>query len=426
MYGNFCGPYWSDGRFQPSVEPTVEAIDELDDTCRQHDRSYARGEDLQAADFKFFKQNFGNGLLATAMAIPVGIQGALRTSDKPTKLSTKQSNTMTKKNLRGSKPVTRTGDDTKRMAPVSIATKRVGIAPRITNKPSGTIEVSHRSFLAPVDCSAAFTVEQFYANPGLPGTFPWLAKLARRYEEYRFKRLRFEYRSVCSTGTNGVIMMSFDYDAADGPPMSKAAQAQSIPNSEINAWSGNDLAIPCDSPWKYVRAGDLPPNLDIKTYDLGVMNLSSLYGNGTITGELYVEYTVELRKPTDGPTTSGRVEYGTGTFTAPFTTQTAIGGFLPFRVTSSNELLFTQPGEFVITVTTTGTGFTASPQTPAMISVSGGVVTSLFGTASSNIGSRGFKVRANIGDTLVFSNVGVGTTLTSTILRASSADYDSV
>jgi len=426
MYGNFCGPYWSDGQFQSSVEPTVAAIDELDQTCREHDAVYARKGNLKAADYKFFKQNFGNGLLATAMAIPVGLQGALRADDKPSKLSPKQFYTMTKKNLRGSNPVTRTGNDTKRMAPVAIATKRVGSAPRITNKPSGTIEVSHRSFLAPIDCTGAFTVQQFYANPGLPGTFPWLAKLARRYEEYRFKRLRFEYRSVCATDTNGVIMMSFDYDAADGPPSSKASQAQSIPNSEINCWSGNDLSIPCDSPWKYVRAGDLAANLDIKTYDLGVMNLSSVYGNGIVTGELYVEYTVELRKPTDGPTTSGQIAFNTNAFGSPFQTVVASSGILPIKVVNGNDLLFTQPGEFLFEFDASGTGLTTTAQIPSMASVSGGVAANMMSTTSTTQGIRLVKVRAYIGDTLTYATAGAGTTITSTRLRIASADYDSI
>lgn len=426
MYGNFCGPYWSDGKFQSSVEPTVEAIDELDNTCREHDRTYFRKGNLKEADYKFFKQNYGNGLLATAMAIPVGIQGFLRADDKLSKISNQQIHTMTKKNLRGSNPATRAGNDTKRMAPVAIATKRVGTAPRITNKPSGTIEVSHRSFLSPIDCTTAFTVQQFYANPGLPGSFPWLAKLARRYEEYRFKRLRFEYRSVCATDVNGVIMMSFDYDAADGPPSSKASQAQSIPNSEINCWSGNDLSIPCDSPWKYVRAGDLGPNLDIKTYDLGVMNLSSVYGNGIVTGELYVEYTVELRKPTDGPTTSGQLAFTTTAFGAPFQTANGQTGILPVKVLNSNDLLFTQPGEFLFELDTNGTGLTTTAQQPIMFSASGGVVANMMSTTSATQGVRLTKVRAYIGDTMSYPTAGAGTTVTSTRLRIASADYDSI
>lgn len=426
MYGNFCGPYWSDGKFQSSVEPTVEAIDELDNTCREHDRTYFRKGNLKEADYKFFRQNFGNGLLSTAMAIPVGVQGFLRADDKLSKISQQLTHTMTKKNLRGSNPATRAGNDTKRMAPVAIATKRVGSAPRITNKPSGTIEVSHRSFLAPIDCTGNFTVQQFYANPGLPGTFPWLAKLARRYEEYRFKRLRFEYRSVCATDVNGVIMMSFDYDAADGPPSSKASQAQSIPNSEINCWSGNDLPVPCDAPWKYVRAGDLAPNLDIKTYDLGVMNLSSVYGNGIITGELYVEYTVELRKPTDGPTTSGQLAFTTTSFANPFQSPSGMGGILPVKTINNTDLLFTQPGEFMFELDTTGTGLTASPPAPTMASASGGVATNMIGFASATQGVRLTRVRAYIGDVLTYPTAGAGTTLFAVRLRIASADYDSI
>jgi len=115
MYGNFCGPYWSDGQFQSSVEPTLPAIDSLDETCREHDAVYARKGDLRAADIKFFRQNFGKGIIATAMAVPVGIQGVLRASDK--NLSNQPNNqqtinTMAKKNLRGpnAKPKSQAND----------------------------------------------------------------------------------------------------------------------------------------------------------------------------------------------------------------------------------------------------------------------------------------------------------------------------
>nr|WRQ65316.1 structural protein [Tolivirales sp.] len=430
MYGNFCGPYWSDGKFQASVEPTIDAVDDLDETCREHDAAYARGGDLRAADLKFFRQNFGKGFLHTAMAIPVGIQGYLRADDKvqPKQIKTPNSQQMTKKNLRGAAAKPKSQQNDKRsMAPVAIATKRVGAAPKMTTKPSGSVEIAHRAFLGPVTCNGAFSATAYPVNPGLPGTFPWLSKVARRYEEYRFKKLRFEYRSVCATSTSGVVMLSFDYDAADPPPSNKAAQAQSIPNSEVNCWASNDLAVTMDNAYKYVRAGNLPPNLDVKTYDAGQMFLSTVYGSNIVTGELYVEYVVELRKPTDGPVTGGQQRWTSTSFAAPMGGPLVLNtGFLPYTVTSNTDITFTSPGEFVINIYSTGTGITLAPVAPVISSVSGGVVGPLMANYSSNLGNRMVKVRASAGDVLTFTNAGAGTTLTAFWLVTSVADYDTL
>jgi hypothetical protein len=170
----------------------------------------------------------------------------------------------------------------------------------MVTKPDGTVEISHRTFLQPVDNELDFSTVGFPCNPGMSGSFPWLSKIARRYEEYRFKRLRYEFRSVASSATPGVVMMSFDYDAADAAPATKSEQAQTIPNSECNVWMNNDLSVPTSSQFRYVRAGTLAANLDVKTYDMGNLWLSTSYGNNVVGGELYVEYTVELRKPTAG------------------------------------------------------------------------------------------------------------------------------
>lgn len=54
---NYCGPYWSDGRFQPSVASGKAAVSELDRACQMHDRDYALArnqEDLVVADDKFY------------------------------------------------------------------------------------------------------------------------------------------------------------------------------------------------------------------------------------------------------------------------------------------------------------------------------------------------------------------------------------
>lgn len=100
-HGNYCGPNWSAGKIQPSVDSDMPGIDEFDETCRNHDAAYARGDDLVDADFQFFRKNFGRGSKRTAAAAAVGVQGLFRAVDKyfPQVYPTTQ---MSSPNLRGS------------------------------------------------------------------------------------------------------------------------------------------------------------------------------------------------------------------------------------------------------------------------------------------------------------------------------------
>lgn len=60
---NYCGAYWSAGRFQSSVEDnTVKAVSPLDEQCRLHDRAYARGDNRDKADVEFFDGTTNLGL----------------------------------------------------------------------------------------------------------------------------------------------------------------------------------------------------------------------------------------------------------------------------------------------------------------------------------------------------------------------------
>lgn len=347
-------------------------------------------------------------------------------------------------NLRGSQPRTKqpkqqqqpranasrvgTGNDAVRYAPVSVATRRTGMAPIVRTRGDVT-SITHRSFLSPISNEAAYTVNRYPCNPGLSETFPWLHRVARRYEEYRFKRLKFEYRSVTSTSTMGVIMMSFDYDAADSLPTSKQSQAQTVPNAESNAWTNIDLVVPCAaSNWLYVRPGTLAANLDIKTYDYGQMFISSLYGNGVISGELYVEYEVELRRPTDGPIGGCTLGFVPTSLTTPFSGANALAtaGISPIRVINPTTIEFVTSGEFLLIFTYFGTGITGNINVPSFTGLGASkVLTALPAFWSSAQSTRSLVVRAAIGDRIVIASL-VSGTITSFACVVSLADYDAL
>jgi hypothetical protein len=63
---NYCGPFWSDGKFQSSVaNGKSQPVSLLDNDCMLHDRAYALAtsdEQLDVADTKFYNDAWTHGL----------------------------------------------------------------------------------------------------------------------------------------------------------------------------------------------------------------------------------------------------------------------------------------------------------------------------------------------------------------------------
>jgi len=179
----------------------------------------------------------------------------------------------------------------------------------------GTIQITHREYVADVfgpDEAGTFQNLTYGINPALPGTFPWLSQVAANYEEYTIKQLIFTFRTtvsdfVQSNGQVGTVIMATQYNANDAPFQSKqdmmeyAGAVSAKVSQQIQAGVECDPAQLSGSAGKYTRSGPAPPGEDIKTYDVGTLNIAtsntpSQFNNQAI-GELWVSYTIELRKP---------------------------------------------------------------------------------------------------------------------------------
>jgi len=179
----------------------------------------------------------------------------------------------------------------------------------------GTICISHREYVADVfgpETAGTFQNLTYGLNPALPGTFPWLSQVAANYEEYTIKQLIFTFRTtvtdfVASNGQVGTILMATQYNANDAPFQSKqdmmeyAGAVSAKVSQQVHAGVECDPAQLSGSAGKYTRSGPVPPGEDIKTYDLGTLNVATSNTpagfNNQAVGELWVSYTVELRKP---------------------------------------------------------------------------------------------------------------------------------
>lgn len=212
----------------------------------------------------------------------------------------------------------------------------------------GTITISHKEYVADVfgpESAGVFQNLTYGINPALPGTFPWLSQLAANYEEYTIKQLIFTFRStvtdfVASNGQVGTVLMATQYNANDAPFASKSEMLEYAGAASCKVSQPMLSGVECDpaqlsgSQGKYTRSGPVPPEEDIKTYDVGTLNIATsntpAQFNNQAIGELWVSYTVELRKPkffvtraqqllTDlfigdapAPTTLGLVPWGVG------------------------------------------------------------------------------------------------------------------
>jgi len=179
----------------------------------------------------------------------------------------------------------------------------------------GTIQISHKEYVADVfgpDVAGTFSNVTYGINPALPQTFPWLSQVAANYEEYTIKQLIFTYRStvtdfVASNGQVGTVLIATQYNANDAPFASKqdmmeyAGAVSAKVSQQIIAGVECDPAQLSGPPGKYTRSGPTPPGEDVKTYDLGTLNVATSNTpeqfNNQAVGELWVSYTIELRKP---------------------------------------------------------------------------------------------------------------------------------
>ena len=189
-----------------------------------------------------------------------------------------------------------------------------GQVPSFSDGPNEVV-ISHKEYVQDIyapDVAGTFQNMTMGLNPALPSTFPWLSQVAQNYDEYEFGQLIFTFKStvtdfVATNGQVGSIILTTQYNANDDPFTSKQDMME-YDGAVSGKVSGMVLAgVECDpsknsgAPGKYTRSGPAPPSEDLKTYDLGTLNVGicntpSQFNNQSL-GELWVSYTVKLRKP---------------------------------------------------------------------------------------------------------------------------------
>nr|WPR18183.1 MAG: capsid protein [Chemarfal virus 43] len=136
--------------------------------------------------------------------------------------------------------------------------------------------------------------------------FPWLARLAARYQRYKVKGMVFQYRSTSTDFNNsGTVAIAVNYNATEGPYTS----APAILNSQYACSAKPSVSfyapVECDPrshpDGYYIRhESEVKSNTDFRMSSVGILNVATnglSLPSGTILGELWVTYEVELISP---------------------------------------------------------------------------------------------------------------------------------
>jgi len=173
-----------------------------------------------------------------------------------------------------------------------------------------SIVVANEEFVGAVTVAAQpnFNNTPYPINPGQALLFPWLSKQAAQWEKYQFRKLEFFYRREVSefatAGQAGKVIFSVDFDASDPPPASKQQMEDTIPHRDAMPCENFSLDLPArelhgsNMLAKYVRIAGLPGGSDIKTYDVGNLNVATQGVTSNVeVGELRVRYVCEFMVP---------------------------------------------------------------------------------------------------------------------------------
>jgi len=218
-HGNYCGPGWSNGRYQSSVVGDLPAVDEFDETCKQHDAAYALGNDRQEADRIFVRDNLGKGFKRSFAAVLVQAQYLIRGLDSRPKYQSLTMTNKTKTNttmLRGGKPTVKNTTNTRTpVARISTVPAAYGFslqmqAPKIVRKGNTALIVGSDYAGSLYATNSSTSYEPSASVLINPIYFPsaMLGQLSRTFEKFRMRRASLQYIPSVPTSTAGQVVMT--------------------------------------------------------------------------------------------------------------------------------------------------------------------------------------------------------------------------
>jgi len=285
----------------------------------------------------------------------------------------------------------------------------------LQGNPDQSTLLRRREYVGDISGSVTFATTGYNFNPGLSNLFPWASQFANSYDEYVVSNASFIYEPEQASSATGAVILSFDYDASDAAPVDKVSALETKDSVRSAPWTPSRLTLAASdlkhrcAEALFTRAATVP-STDIKTYDLGVLYVSTVgqATTGTI-GELWIEYTIQLRVPQRTQNPGSNVIAATSiTKSVIFGTAATITGTPTFSV-SGSTLTFNSPGYILLAYLATGTGVT-SPTVTASTGAAATLVAAIVDGGSVN--QVGYLVaRVLSGSTLLLDFTG-STTIT--------------
>lgn len=185
--------------------------------------------------------------------------------------------------------------------------------PEMVNSISnGGFILRHREYICDIEATQAFTNQSFFINPALFESFPWLAAVASAFEEYEFRGLVYEFKSMSSdtllsTSANtalGTVVMATQYNSLN-PPFVDKVTMENYEFANSNKPSCSFLhPVECKRSLTpvthlYTRSGPPAVGGDIRLYDLGEFQIATqgMQADGGVIGELWATFEIEFFKP---------------------------------------------------------------------------------------------------------------------------------
>jgi hypothetical protein len=173
----------------------------------------------------------------------------------------------------------------------------------------GTIRVCHREYLGTVDVTTSFAYYRLLIDPTQSGTFPWLAPIARTFQQWKPLGVVFEFIPTCGTAissTNpamGVIASKTAYNVDALAPTTMSEVLNSHFATSGAPYQSQMTAVECaeaSQPFKWwkIRADLDPPNPENQLYQFATQYYAVTGGQSNYTaGQLWVSYDIMLTQP---------------------------------------------------------------------------------------------------------------------------------
>lgn len=208
------------------------------------------------------------------------------------------------------------GDYTVRSNSLGTVSTSVDMVPQFV-KNDHSVRVVHREYISDLKVPSnptEFSNADYLINPANATLFPWLARMAKQYSQYKIHGMVFSYKSMSSeyadAGPLGTVVLATNYNAVDRKFGSKLEMENSEFAVSTKPSQSMIHAIECDPGVTglsvlYVRdpAYETTDTSDRRFYDYGRFQVATtgLPGMvGSTMGELWVSYDIEFTKPIIG------------------------------------------------------------------------------------------------------------------------------